>query len=181
MFVLVESLAAALEGDFLLVHYSLGGCVCFGVRVCVWVAGGCVWVCLGGHTSRVMQISTPNNKNYCVYCTHTYTQACTYTRSIQLDFCCVRSSSTNSFVRCFYIILFCFRLAYFWFNCIICLSSLRVTYLRFSLWLCLAITLFPPPFATYFWLDFIFHFFAYVFSIFPQRAALIIHNQHIIA
>lgn len=66
-----ESLAAVLEGDFRLVHYSLGGCVCFGVRVCVWVAG--VWVCLGGHTSRVMQISTPNNKNYCVYCTHTCT------------------------------------------------------------------------------------------------------------
>lgn len=77
----VESLAAALDDDFLIAHSSLSGCVfvCVYVYVCMCV-GVMGWrvlllLCLGGHTSRVMQLSTLNNKNYCVYCTHT----CTHT------------------------------------------------------------------------------------------------------
>lgn len=84
-------------------------CMC----VCVGVMGWRVLLllCLGGHTSRVMQLSTLNNKNYCVYCTHT----CTHT-SIHIYYVfgwIFAVWSVNKFVCTFYIILFRFQLAYF--------------------------------------------------------------------
>lgn len=80
MFVLVESLAAALEGDFLLVHYSLGGCVCFGVRVCV----GGWWVCVsvfgGSHVTRYADINPKQQKLLCVLHPHIHTSMHIYTK-----------------------------------------------------------------------------------------------------
>lgn len=89
----VESLAAALDDDFLIAHSSLSGCV----FVCVYVyVCGCdglarvtVTVFGGSHVTRYAAINPKQQKLLCVLHPHMHTHKHTHILRIRLDFSCV--------------------------------------------------------------------------------------------